>query len=410
MPREAPAGNRPARSRSTEVRLAANHRPMTQRDPHDLSFRDWISTVGDRVLAGGEVTPTEARRMLDAQGADTFDLFAAANRIREAFQGADIHLCSIVNAKSGRCSEDCGFCSQSAHFASPIPEYALVETEEVVRHAEAAKARGSQALGIVAAWRGLKRGKQLDQVLERIRAVAAIEGVNADASLGLIEDPTIPAMLKDAGLVTYNHNLETSRRHFGTICETHSYDDRIRTLRLLKDAGVHTCSGGIFGMGEDEDDRVALAFELRELDVDVIPMNFLNPMEGTPMEDRPLLPPMDCLRTVAMFRFVNPTKEIMLAGGREVNLRDLQPLMFLAGASASMAGHYLTSGGRETSSDWRMIRDLEMDYVPPGGARPDGELDRLEGRLPEPTAANIRGAGVERERRQSLPVLSAPVK
>jgi len=383
---------------------------MTQRDPHDLSFRDWISTVAERVLAGGVATPDEAARMLTAEGADTFDLFAAANRIREAFQGADIHLCSIVNAKSGRCSEDCGFCSQSAHFSSPIPEYALVSTEEVVRHAEAAKARGSQALGIVAAWRGLKQGKQLDEVLERIRAVAAVEGVNADASLGLIEDPAIPAMLKEAGLVTYNHNLETSRRFFGEVCETHSYDDRIQTLRMLKQAGVHTCSGGIFGMGETREDRVELAFELRELDVDVIPMNFLNPMEGTPMADTPLLPPMECLRTVSMFRFVNPTKEIMLAGGREVNLRDLQPLMFVAGASASMAGHYLTSGGRETSSDWRMIKDLEMDYVPPGHSRPDGEEDRLAGRLPEPTAANIRGAGVERARRQSLPVLSAPVK
>jgi len=348
--------------------------------------------------------------MLGAQGADTFDLFAAANRIREAFQGADIHLCSIVNAKSGRCSEDCGFCSQSAHFSSPIPEYKLVETEEVVRHAEAAKARGSQALGIVAAWRGLKQGKQLDEVLERIRAVAAIDGVNADASLGLIEDEAIPAMLKEAGLVTYNHNLETSRGFFSEVCETHSYDDRIQTLRLLKSAGIHTCSGGIFGMGETREDRVELAFELRALDVDVIPMNFLNPMEGTPMADKPLLEPMECLRTVSMFRFVNPTKEIMLAGGREVNLRDLQPLMFVAGASASMAGHYLTSGGRETSSDWRMIHDLEMDYVPPGRARPEGELDRLAGRLPEPTAANIRGSGVERVGRQSLPVLSAPVK
>lgn len=383
---------------------------MTHGDPHDLSFRDWISSVCDRVLDGGVATPAEASRMLGAQGADTFDLFAAANRIREAFQGADIHLCSIVNAKSGRCSEDCGFCSQSAHFSSPIPEYKLVETEEVVRHAEAAKARGSQALGIVAAWRGLKQGEQLDEVLERIRAVAAIEGVNADASLGLIEDEAIPVMLKEAGLVTYNHNLETSRGFFGEVCKTHSYDDRIQTLQLLKKAGVHTCSGGIFGMGETREDRVELAFELAALDVDVIPMNFLNPMEGTPMADKPLLPPMECLRTVSMFRFVNPTKEIMLAGGREVNLRDLQPLMFVAGASASMAGHYLTSGGRETSSDWRMIHDLEMDYVPPGRPRPDGESDRLAGRLPEPTAANIRGSGAERVGRQSLPVLSAPVK
>lgn len=382
------------------------------RDPHDLSFRDWLSPVTERVLAGGAVTREEALRMLSAEGADTFELFAGANRIREAFQGADIHLCSIVNAKSGRCSEDCGFCSQSVHFPSPIPEYELVDTDEVVRHAEAARARGSQALGIVAAWKGLRKGKRLDQVLERVRALAAVEGVNADASLGLIDDPEIPHLLKEAGLVTYNHNLETSRRHFPEVCATHSYDERVQTLKLLKDAGVHTCSGGIFGMGETREDRVDLAFELRALDVDVIPMNFLNPMEGTPMADRPLLAPMECLRTVAVFRFVNPTKEIMLAGGREVNLRDLQPLMYVAGASASMAGHYLTSGGRDTSSDWRMIRDLEMDYVPPGRPRPPGETARLLGDLPEPTAANIRDLGPEVHPvgNRSLPVLSAPVK
>lgn len=144
------------------------------RDPHDLSFRDWLSPVTERVLAGGAVTREEALRMLSAEGADTFELFAGANRIREAFQGADIHLCSIVNAKSGRCSEDCGFCSQSVHFPSPIPEYELVDTDEVVRHAEAARARGSQALGIVAAWKGLRKGKRLDQVLERVRALAAV--------------------------------------------------------------------------------------------------------------------------------------------------------------------------------------------------------------------------------------------
>jgi len=342
-------------------------------DARDLSFRQWLTPLLDRVLSGGAITRDEALRLLQTEGADAFEVFAAANRIREAFQGTDVHLCSIVNAKSGRCSEDCGFCSQSVRFSSPVEEYDLVDTAEVVKHAEAAKARGSQALGVVAAWRGLKQGKQLDSVLERIRAVAAVGGVKADASLGLIDDPEIPVLLKEAGLHTYNHNLESSRRFFGEVCETHDYDSRITTLKLLKAAGVHTCSGGIFGMGEEPADRVELAFELAELDVDVIPMNFLNPMEGTPMANRPLMEPMQALRTIAMFRFVNPTKEIMVAGGREVTLRELQPLMFVAGASATMAGHYLTSEGRSTSDDWTMIHDLEMDYVPPGAPRPPGE-------------------------------------
>lgn len=334
------------------------------------TFRDWLAPIVDRVLDGGSVTPEEALRMLDAEGPDAFDLFAGANRVRHAFQGAGVHLCSIVNAKSGRCSEDCGFCSQSVRFPSEIPEYDLVSNSEVKEHAEAAVQRGSQALGIVAAWRGLKKGPQLDAVLERVRTVAAVEGVHADASLGLIDDEDIPALLKDAGLNTYNHNLETSRRFFPEVCETHDYDARTRTLKLLKKAGLNTCSGGIFGMGEERQDRVELAFELAALDVDVIPLNFLNPMEGTPMAERPLLPPMDALRTISMFRFVNPAKEIMVAGGREVTLRELQPLMFVAGASATMAGHYLTSQGRSSADDHRMIEDLELDWVPPGQERP----------------------------------------
>jgi biotin synthase len=236
----------------------------------------------------------------------------------------------------------------------------------VLQHARDSIARGSQALGIVAAWRGLKQGKQLDVVLERIRDLAAVEGIHADASLGLIEDPAIPPLLKDAGLVTYNHNLETSRRYFPEVCGTHDYEARIQTLQMLKTAGLRTCSGGIFGMGEERDDRVALAFELKALDVDVVPLNFLNPMEGTPMADCQPLAPMECLKTIAAFRFVLPTKELMVAGGREVNLRDLQPLMFVAGASATMAGNYLTSTGRSTSDDWQMIHDLDLDYRPEG--------------------------------------------
>jgi len=331
---------------------------------NDLSFRNWLTPRLELVLDGGAIEPSDALHLLQVDGADCFELFAAANRIRQAFHGDSIHLCSIVNAKSGRCSEDCGFCSQSVRFPSDIPEYDLVDTETVLAHARRAKENASQALGIVAAWRGLKKGAELDAVLERIRALAAEGGIHADASLGLIDDPDIPGMLKEAGLHTYNHNLETSRRHFPTICETHSYDSRIETLKLIKGAGMRTCSGGIFGMGEELEDRVELAFQLRELEVDVIPLNFLNPMEGTPMAGRPLMEPMECLRTVAMFRFVNPKTHLMVAGGREVNLRHLQPLMFAAGADATMAGAYLTSGGNPGQDDLEMIRELGLDHGP----------------------------------------------
>jgi biotin synthase len=287
-------------------------------------------------------------------------------------------------------------------YESGIPEYDLMEPGEIGRHAEAARARGSQALGIVTAWRGVKKGKTLNAILERIRELAKVEGLHADASLGIIDDPEIPFLLKEAGLHTYNHNLESSRAFYPQVCNTHSFDERVQTIRLLKAAGIRICSGGIFNMGESRQDRVDLAFELKALDVDVIPLNFLNPMDGTPMGGRPLMPPMEALRTIAMFRFVHPKKEIMVAGGREVNLRDLQGLMFVAGASATMAGSYLTSTGRATADDWQMIRDLEMDYRPPGAERPPGEAETLAKRL-EP------GLGASPQREPIRPGVRFPI-
>jgi len=339
------------------------------------------------VLSGGDVTREEALELLSAEGPDAFDVMAAANRIRHAFKGDSIHLCSIVNAKSGKCSENCSFCSQSAHFETQVPEYGFIGDREITASARRAVEEGSRALGLVAAWKGLRRGPQLDRVLEAVRHLASLGGLHADASLGIIEDETIARDLKEAGLHTYNHNLETSRRHFPRICDTHGYDERVRTLELLREAGIRRCSGGIFGMGEEREDRVDLALELRRLQVEVVPLNFLNPMEGTPLQDQPPLRPLEVLKTISMFRFVLPRQEIMVAGGREVNLRELQPLMFLAGASATMAGSYLTSSGRRAEDDWRMIRDLGLDPGVPEAA-------------PEPRRPTRAGA-------PTLPVLSA---
>ncbi len=324
-------------------------------------MRALIHDCLDTVLAGGTLTREQALTLLQAEGPDVFDLMAAANRIRHAFKGNGIHLCSIVNVKSGRCSENCSFCSQSAHFDTEVPEYDFLSDREIQVSARRAKEEGSRALGMVAAWKGLKRGPQLERVLDAVRELARQEGIHADASLGIIEDETIARDLKQAGLHTYNHNLESSRRFFPEVCDTHSYDERVKTLQILGDAGIRRCSGGIFGMGESLEDRVDLAFELARLGIEVIPLNFLNPMYGTPLQDKPPMPPLEVLKTIAMFRFVLPHQEIMVAGGRELNLRELQPLMFLAGASATMAGSYLTSSGRRAEDDWKMIRDLGLD-------------------------------------------------
>ncbi|MCK6529804.1 biotin synthase BioB [Myxococcota bacterium] len=329
-------------------------------------MRQLIDRCLETVLGGGEISREDALSLFEAEGPDLVDLMAAANRIRHHFRGDAIHLCSIVNAKSGSCSEDCGFCSQSAHFDTGIPEYGFIGDDEIVAGARRAIQDGSKALGLVAAWRGLKRGPTLDRVLGAIRHLASQGGILADASLGIIEEPGIAHDLKAAGLHTYNHNLETSRRHFPKVCGTHDYDERVRTLEHLRAAGIRRCSGGIFGMGEAVEDRVDLALELRRLEVEVVPLNFLNPMEGTPLEGQEPISPMEVLKTIAVMRFLLPRQEIMIAGGREVNLRDLQPMMFIAGASATMAGAYLTTGGRKAEDDWRMIRDLGLDPgIPP---------------------------------------------
>ena len=263
-------------------------------------MREFIAELEARVLAGGEVSLDEGVKLMEGVGRDqVFDLLAAADRIRRRFMGDEIHLCSIVNAKSGRCSEDCGFCAQSSRFKTGIDEYELIGSEQTLKAAREAGGSGAEALGLVAAWRGLREGPELERVLQLVREVSQDGHVHADASLGLIDDPGIARKLKDAGLHTYNHNLETARSHFGEVCETHDYEDRLTTIKHLRAAGLNVCSGGILGMGETERQRVELACELREVDPDIVPLNFLNPIAGTPQGTRPPLEPLEALKCIA---------------------------------------------------------------------------------------------------------------
>lgn len=333
----------------------------------NTALLDFIAELERRVLGGGEVTVDEGARLLEqTTDAELGSLMAAADRIRRHFVGPDVHLCSIVNAKSGRCSEDCGFCAQSVRFKTGIDEYELLDEDATLKAAREAAGHGAEALGIVAAWRGLRDGTaELEGVLERIRAVTRDGAVAADASLGLIDDPEVARKLKQAGLHTYNHNLETARSHFGTVCKTHDYDDRLRTIELVREAGIHVCCGGIVGMGETPRQRAELAAELRGIDPDIVPLNFLNPIEGTPMgQVRTPLRPLEALTCISVFRFMLPRNHLMVAGGREVVLRSLQPMMFLAGASATMVGNYLTTAGKPASEDLQMLADLEIATTP----------------------------------------------
>ncbi len=325
-------------------------------------MRAFIKELEDRVLSDGEVTVEEAARLLEEVGREHLvDLMAAADRVRRHFVGDEVHLCSIINAKSGLCTEDCGFCSQAARHSTEVDEYSLVDEETVLAAAEQARKNGAEALGLVAAWRGLQPGPDLDRVTDLIRTASAEGTIHVDASLGLIDSLEVAQSLKEAGLHTYNHNLETAKSRFGEVCATHSWEDRVKTAQLVREAGLHLCSGGIVGMGETARERAELAVEIRDLDPDMVPLNFLNPIEGTPAGDvHEPMSPLDAIKTIAVFRLVLPRHHIMLAGGREVVLGQLEPLAYLAGASANMMGDYLTTEGSSPERDLGLIQEMGL--------------------------------------------------
>jgi biotin synthase len=328
----------------------------------DEANRVRIETLTTRVLEGADVSREEAAWLFHLEARpDIFDLLSAANRIREHFKGNKIHLCSIVNIKAGGCSENCRFCAQSAAYQTESPRYGLIESEPVLQAADEAKANGVTALGLVAAWRGLEQGPVLDEICLQLEELKKSGKTRPDASLGIIKDKRVADRLKESGLECYNHNLESSRRFFPQVCSTHSYDERVETIRHLRQAGIKICSGGILGMGETRADRCELAFALKDLGVHIVPINILNPISGTPFGGKPGLAPLEILQSIACFRFILPRQEIMVAGGRAVNLRDLQSLIFMAGASALMVGNYLTTLNQPVEKDLQMLRDLGLD-------------------------------------------------
>ncbi|HSY09890.1 MAG TPA: biotin synthase BioB, partial [Candidatus Dormibacteraeota bacterium] len=257
----------------------------------DAGNRQKISILGEHVLGGGHISRDEAQWLFDLElSADILDLLSWANRIREQFKGNKIHLCSIVNAKAGACSENCSFCAQSSFYQTGSPKYGFVDPEPVLEAADEANKNSVTAVGLVAAWKGLNEGPMLDEVCDRIRELKAGGKTRPDASLGIIKKQTVADRLKEAGLECYGHNLESSRRFFPQTCTTHTFDDRLETIGYLKKAGIKICSGGIIGMGETREDRCDLAFELKAIGANVVPVNILNPIPGTPFEKNPPLP------------------------------------------------------------------------------------------------------------------------
>lgn len=328
-------------------------------------IRERIVEIADQVIGGEDVSREQAAWLAQLESARLEDLFAGAARIREHFLGNRVHCCSIVSAKTGRCSEDCTFCSQSAHYKTHVPGSSVLEPDEVVEAALEAADNGADSFGIVNSGYGPSDAEveHWGAVARRIRETGR---VRTCASLGVVTD-TQARRLAEFGVERYNHNLQTSRRHFPNIIKTHTYDERLEALRSLKAAGISVCSGALFGMGETWEDRLELAFELRGLGVEVVPLNFLIAIDGTPLEGTEPLPPMECLKIVAVYRFCLPRQEIKIAGGREKNIGDLQHLIFQAGADSFLIGNYLTTFGRPAEEDRRMVADLGLELAGYGG-------------------------------------------
>lgn len=316
-----------------------------------------------KVLSGEGISQAEAEEFLHLKDKMLLDIMSLANRAREKFKGNEVSLCSIINAKSGMCQEDCAFCSQSMYHQTTAPVYPFVGEEKVVERAKEAKKIMAREFSIVTSGYGPENEEELQEIEKAIGRVAQETELEPCASLGILNRDAL-RKLKKAGLKNYHHNLETARSFFPNICTTHDYDEDVETVRTAKELGFKVCCGGIFGMGESWKQRIEFAFTLKELDVDSIPLNFLNPIPGTRLENKRELTPVDCLAIISLFRLVMPQKDIFVCGGREVNLRDLQSMLFFAGANGMMIGGYLTTKGRQPEDDLRMIQDLGLKIKP----------------------------------------------
>lgn len=321
-------------------------------------MRDEIMEALDIVIDGGAIDYETALRFSELRGSDRAFLFAAAQKIREHFRGNKVDICSIVNAKSGACSEDCSFCAQSSHHKTDAPVYPLIDVEDMARAASEAKRNGAGRFCIVTSGRGIDSKEDLAKIADGISRVREI-GLSPCATLGTVTKEQL-SYLKDAGLDRYHHNIETSREFFPNVCTTHTFKERLDVLMIARSLGLSTCSGGILGMGEDMRDRISMAFTLREIGVDSIPINFLMPIMGTPLEDMAEIPPLEALHAIALMRFILPDKEIRVCAGRGTALRQLHPMIFMAGADGFMIGNYLTRTGLDPKEDIEMLRDMNL--------------------------------------------------
>jgi biotin synthase len=321
--------------------------------------RFWAEALADRVIAGDAIDRDAARRVLVGPDAEVPALLQATRRVREHHHGRRVKLCLLRNARSGLCPEDCHYCSQSAVSEAAIPRYRLDDVDTLLAASRRAVAAGARRFCMVTSGRG-PSSADLERIAATARRIKAEHPqLELCASLGLMDEAQART-LKAAGIDFVNHNLNTSERFHPDICTTHTYADRIATIAAVRRAGLSTCCGGILGMGETDDDVIDLAFALRDLRVDSLPVNFLIPIDGTPFADRALLGPMRCLRALCLFRLTSPAAEIRVAGGREGQLGWFQPLALYAANSIFVDG-YLTTPGQANDAAQAMVRGMGFE-------------------------------------------------
>jgi biotin synthase len=332
---------------------------------------NWFD-FADRALSGSLLSRAEARAVLQTPDTELLELLAAAYRVRHRYWGNRVRLHFLLNAQSGLCPEDCHYCSQSSVSTAEIEKYPLLARDRILEAAGRAAALKAATFCLVIS--GRSPGERVfSKVLDAVREIRSRYDLKVCTCLGLLSaDQT--RRLAEAGVETVNHNLNTSERYHEAICTTHTFADRQATVQHVRAAGIKTCSGGIIGMGESDDDVIDLALSLRALEVRSVPVNFLIPVAGTPFADRRELDPRRCLRVLALYRFLLPSQEIRIAGGREVHLRSLQPLG-LYPANSIFIGDYLTTQGQPPSADFAMIRDAGFVLETPDGEPHLGELD-----------------------------------
>jgi biotin synthase len=320
------------------------------------------AALAQQVLAGAEPSQDQCRSILQSPDTDLLSVLDAAFKIRRHHFGLNVQLHVLKNAKSGLCPEDCGYCSQSSVSDAPIEKYALQSTDEILSGAVDAHEGGAQRYCIVTSGRA-PTDNEIGKLCGTVRTIKDQVNIEICCCLGLLS-PDHANQLKSAGVDRVNHNLNTSPSYHEKIVSTHTYEDRLDTLRNVRAAGLSICSGGIVGMGETHDDIIEMAFALKEAEADSIPVNFLHPIDGTPLAGREDLTPRDCLRVLSLFRFVNPSREIRVAGGRERNIRSLQVMSLYPANSMFMEG-YLTTEGQDTSDAHQMISDAGFEVTTP---------------------------------------------